>query len=787
MFVCSGILSAQEADTNWAERFPSKMTPSLEQALEEIAPGKTLEIYAVMKHRMPFSELSNMVSDSPLKDRHKVLSKALRSYSLQSQKNVIDALAVDGDLPGKAVKVLWISNSLHFKGTVEDIEKIRALPEVGYLGLVRDFPIESYQDANPGFRAAGIPFYDGFESGSFGPDWTTASTATGVVQVTTSNGPIGSYHVTMDSSTSGSTSTGSMTLTLDLSGVTNCYLDFMFKEFGDETDPEDNVSISEDGVTYYTVLGLTGGSTYDQRLIDLDKAASKNGISFSSNFKIRFSWKDNYPIPTDGFAFDEINVLPGDPPPAPPEPNIVKLQASQCWAVGVKGDGALILNIDSGVDYNHTDLVSQIWSNPGEAPFGVNGIDDDNNGYIDDFNGWDFESNDNDPYPSSYHGTATAGIVCGDGTAGSITGMAPEATMAIAKISGETDYWDAQQYAVLIGANAITSSYSYKWGSMDPDYHMFRTNSEIELLAGILHANSIGNQGTSPSSYPIPFNISTPGNCPGPWIHPDQVKGGVTSIMACGGVELDESLYTPSGQGPSAWEDMVIYDPSYSHTQKTEYWDYPYGGFSGGQPGLLKPDICTYTNVKTTDMGGGYRSSFGGTSAATPHLGGAICLLRSGNPYASPRKISQALQETAEDKGPVGKDVRYGAGKVQVFDALLRILHNMQFNNHEPSIGSSVDLEISGPVNRVYIMALSLTTGSTPIPKTGGEFGLGMPITFLLAGIIPSSGEVVYNVPIPNDTSIIGAKFYIQGLLDNRKGSTGSFLYSLVESLEIMP
>jgi len=113
MFVCSGILSAQEADTNWAERFPSKMTPSLEQALEEIAPGKTLEIYAVMKHRMPFSELSNMVSDSPLKDRHKVLSKALRSYSLQSQKNVIDALAVDGDLPGKAVKVLWISNSPH--------------------------------------------------------------------------------------------------------------------------------------------------------------------------------------------------------------------------------------------------------------------------------------------------------------------------------------------------------------------------------------------------------------------------------------------------------------------------------------------------------------------------------------------------------------------------------------------------------------------------------------------------------------------------------------------------
>jgi len=127
----------------------------------------------------------------------------------------------------------------------------------------------------------------------------------------------------------------------------------------------------------------------------------------------------------------------------------------------------------------------------------------------------------------------------------------------------------------LIGATAITSSYSYKWGIHDPDYHMFRFNCVTELAAGVIHANSLGNQGNQTSSFPIPFNISTPGNCPGPWIHPDQVADGISSMMGCAGVYLDETLYTDSGQGPSAWEDMLIYDPLYGHTQNPAYWDYP--------------------------------------------------------------------------------------------------------------------------------------------------------------------------------------------------------------------
>ena len=768
---------------NWAERFPSKMTPALETALAELEPGATVDVYVVMKDRPSMAELEALVKGVPLAERHAVLARALRDHAAASQAPVRAALA-QGALDQRVFKELWIANALRFETTEKELREALALEEVGYAGLVREFPIETYQDLGAPAPAGGLPFYDGFESGGFGPDWTTATSGTGQIRVSTQEDPIGNYHVLMDSTTSGSYGNCTMTLAIDLSGVTNCYLDFMFKEFGDESHAADAVFLSDDGVNFVSVLPLSGGSTYEQKFLDIDDAASANGLSLNSTFHIRFSWYDNYPIPTDGFAFDEIRVEAGDPPPIPPEPNIEKLQAPLCWAKGVDGDGALILNIDSGVEHTHPDLANQIWSNPGEAPYGPNGIDDDGNGYVDDFRGWDFENNDNDPSPSSSHGTSTSGIVCGDGTGGYQTGMAPDATLAIARIGGEANYWEAQQYAILIGARVITSSYSYKWGTHDPDYHMFRHNCEMEMLAGIIHANSLGNQGDQTSSYPIPFNISTPGNCPGPWIHPDQVKGGKTSIMGCAGVNLDESLYTPSGQGPSAWEDMLIYDPNYAHTQNKDYWDYPYGGFGGGQPGLLKPDVCTYTNVRSTTTGGGYTSSFGGTSAATPHLGGALCLLVSGNDKASPRKISQALQTTAEDKGPAGKDLRYGAGKVQVYDALLRLVNHVEFSDPNPALGDTIDMELSGIPNKVFLLAYSQSLGSTYVPGIG-TFDLGLPMNILFVIVMPPSGGIVAPMTIPNNPLYSGMTFHVQTALDDRGGNYDQILFSLVETLEI--
>ncbi len=624
---------------NWADRYPSKMTPILEETLEDISSVEVLDVYAVMKNRISYLELVDLVSDVPPAERHKVVSETLRSFAKESQVRVRSILdAREGELQGRSYRVLWLSNAIRFDGTIAEIEKVRDLPEVGYVGLIVDYPTETFQDINP-------------------------------------------------------------------------------------------------------------------------RAVSRHDVF----------------DPTGNFSRREVTE------------NVIKLQAPLCWDIGVTGEEALILNIDSGVDYNHSDLENQIWSNPGEVPYGLNGIDDDENGYIDDFMGWDFYSNDNDPYPSySSHGTNTAGIVCGDGTAGTVTGMAPDAAMAIARIDDMGDYWEAQQYAVLIGAAAITSSYSYKWGIHDPDYHMFRSNCDMELAAGVIHANSIGNQGNDLGSFPIPFNISAPGNSPAPWVHPEQVEGGVSAAMGCAGVYLDESLYTFSGQGPSAWEDMLIYDPFYGYPQNPDYWDYPYGGWGGGEPGLLKPDMCAYTNVTTTDLGGGYYYGFGGTSAATPHLGGAMCLLVSGNPFASPRKISQALQVMAEDKGPVGKDLRYGAGKIQVYDSLLRLLHNVEIPNRSPGIGDTVRVNISGIPGEDYTLVYSFTEGSTFIPGVG-TLDLEPPIRILREGVIPPEGLTAEYLVVPDRESLIGREVFIQGVLDDTAGATGQYLISLLESVEIQP
>ena len=65
--------------------------------------------------------------------------------------------------------------------------------------------------------------------------------------------------------------------------------------------------------------------------------------------------------------------------------------------------------IDSGIDYTHPDLQGNIWVNHHEIP--NNGIDDDKNGFIDDYYGWNFLSNSGDNMDNNYHGTHLSGML----------------------------------------------------------------------------------------------------------------------------------------------------------------------------------------------------------------------------------------------------------------------------------------------------------------------------------------------------------------------------------------
>ncbi|MCK9994731.1 MAG: S8 family serine peptidase, partial [Candidatus Krumholzibacteria bacterium] len=143
------------------------------------------------------------------------------------------------------------------------------------------------------------------------------------------------------------------------------------------------------------------------------------------------------------------------------------INADKVWnQLGYTGAGIVVGHIDTGIYLAHPDLASRLWVNPGEIP--GNGIDDDGNGFIDDINGWDFGVDDNDPNddsPNAGHGTHTAGTVAGDGTGGTLTGVAPGALLMATKVwqadgSGGSlgMIWAAEQYCVENGARVITMS-----------------------------------------------------------------------------------------------------------------------------------------------------------------------------------------------------------------------------------------------------------------------------------------------------------------------------------------
>lgn len=343
----------------------------------------------------------------------------------------------------------------------------------------------------------------------------------------------------------------------------------------------------------------------------------------------------------------------GDDPEFSKQWGMVDNNVKSTWSQA-KGDGVIVAVIDTGVDYNHEDLIENLWRNEKEIP--GNGIDDDGNGYIDDIVGWDFVSNDNKPYDFTTsvmdmlmgggnpgHGTHCAGNVAARGNNGKgIGGVAPNAKIMILRFlsekgSGTTaDGIKSIKYAVDNGAKVLSNS----WGSSGEDPNDAEGNQALRdavqysMDKGTLFVAAAGNGDQQGKGYDNDTN-SAPAY-PSSYTH--------ENIISVAALDSNNALGTFSNWGAKSVDI--------------------------GAPGV---------KVFSTISGGGYSDTvvdlsfigmgvvtWDGTSMATPHVAGAAALYWSKHPNATWKQVKEAIMtSSASISAMQGKSVSNGKLNVQ--------------------------------------------------------------------------------------------------------------------------
>lgn len=178
------------------------------------------------------------------------------------------------------------------------------------------------------------------------------------------------------------------------------------------------------------------------------------------------------------------------------------ISAEAAWEVTRGSSDVVVGVIDTGIDYRHPDLIDNIWTNPGETGTdaeghdkATNGIDDDENGYVDDLHGYDFVNNDNDPMDDHGHGTHVAGTIGARGNNGiGMTGINWHVKLAALKFisadgsGSDADAIRAIEYATQMNIPITNNS----WGGLG--YNQ-ATKDAIEAASkkGFLFVAAAGN------------------------------------------------------------------------------------------------------------------------------------------------------------------------------------------------------------------------------------------------------------------------------------------------------
>lgn len=331
--------------------------------------------------------------------------------------------------------------------------------------------------------------------------------------------------------------------------------------------------------------------------------------------------------------------------------HLARIQAETAWDISQGDSTVVIAIIDSGVDVDQEDLKNNIWNNPGEVGLDAhgndkrfNGIDDDGDGYIDDWLGWDFYQSptkqpDNDPSPGSPHGTHVAGIaaaVTNNGTG--VAGVAPHCKIMAVKAgpddptSNEISYqYEGMVYAADRGANIINCSFSgpgYSQTGQDVINYATQKGSLVVAAAGNGGTDEIGDNIDNAEEYPAGF----------------------TNVIAV----------ASTGQSD----------------QKSTFSNYGY------TVALSAPGEYVISTLPNDSYG-----AYSGTSMSTPIVAGVAALVKSHTPSLTPMQVGQQVRISADniDASNPGYVHTLGFGRVNAYRALTVQSPAIRMTNHTVS------------------------------------------------------------------------------------------------------
>ncbi len=243
------------------------------------------------------------------------------------------------------------------------------------------------------------------------------------------------------------------------------------------------------------------------------------------------------------------------------------------------GSGQVVAMVDSGINFEHEDLRGVVLRNPGESGSGREGNrrDDDGNGYVDDWRGWDFTGpGDGDNRPADYngHGTHTAGTVAAEANGRGVVGVGRNARIVPLRIT------DARGLGKL-----------------------------SDMVRAFDYAGRLG----------IPIvNVSVSGNSTSRALREAMARHPNTLYVTSAGNSARDVDANPQTPCAETSPNVVCVGASTNREQMARFSNYGDRSVDLFAPGL---------HVVSSYRGGGY-DYLSGTSMAAPHVAGALALMR---------------------------------------------------------------------------------------------------------------------------------------------------------------